>query len=176
MEVETNSLLVDGSYLGRGVDWSLGETSTGKNQVAILIHLIEPNRHMAWYGFFTDETIDSTHKALRALGWTGESYDDLTGIDQLEVSCVVGTEDDQEGKPRNRIRWINKPLTAGMLMKKQLTDNERKLFGLKMKGKLMALDRKLSTTPGTAPSSGRSDRDEIPPPGDDDVPPFMRGR
>lgn len=172
-EERTIELLPEGRYTGKGMDWILGESSTGKIQVAVLIHLPEVQREMAWYGFFTEETIESTHKALRALGWTGDDYSDLTGIDRNEVSCVIGIENDQEGKPRNRIRWINPPLTAGMLVKKQLNDAEKKAFGAKMKGKLLGLDRKMGAPRGSG-GSASSAAGGVPPPGDDDVPSFMR--
>lgn len=170
---EERALLPEGRYVGKGMDWVLGESLTGKIQVAVLVNLPEVDRQMAWYGFFTEDTIESTHKALRALGWTGDDYSDLTGIDRNEVSCVIGIENDQQGEPRNRIRWINPPMTAGILVKKQLTDAEKKAFGAKMKGKLLAQDRKLGPAAKGASSSAGGPGDP-PPPGDDDVPSFMR--
>lgn len=171
---DESNLIPKGRYSGKGLDWILGESATGKPQVAILVELTLPDgstRAQAWYGFFTKETIESTHKALRAMGWTGDSYEDLTGIDRNVVSCVVDHEADQQGVPRTRIRWINPPLDAGILVKKHMTDGEKVQFGQKFKGKLLELDQKMKAKGGSSAGPGG----DPPPPGEADVPDFMRG-
>jgi hypothetical protein len=88
-------------YLARARNWTLGISSTNKEQIAV--ELVLPagspdGEALPWYGYFTDSTFERTIESLRYLGWEGTDLSDgLPGLDKNEVSIVVEDEE-YEGK------------------------------------------------------------------------------
>jgi hypothetical protein len=136
-------MLDAGIYRARAIEAALGETDTGKEQVAVRFELLDvEGQQITWYGYFTDKTLETTFKALRTAGWRGQDLSDLSdlcGQDTPEVNLVVEHETDQQGKVRARVRWVNG--TGGLALKKALDANKAKAFAARMKGKLVAYDR-----------------------------------
>ncbi len=131
-----------GTYRAKAVEGALGETSTGKEQVAVVFDLLDAGQKITWYGYFTDKTLESTFKALRTAGWRGQDLSDLSDLsrqDTPEVNLVVEHEDDKEGQPRARVRWVNS--TNGVGLKAALAPDKAKAFAARMKGAVAAFDR-----------------------------------
>ncbi len=172
-----------GTYRARGLTAALGETKNGNEQVGVQLELLDhEGQSITWYGYFTEKTTDSTLKALRTLGWQGSDLSDLTGVDANEVQIVIERET-YEGKERARVRWINS--TGGLAMQSQLAPDKAKAFAARMKGAVVAFDKsaggngngsKATPAPKRAapnpnkPSTAPYPTDDVPPPGDDDLP------
>lgn len=131
-----------GTYRARAVEGALGETSTGKEQVAVVFELLDVQQRITWYGYFSDKTLESTFKALRTAGWRGQDLSDLSDLsreDAPEVNLVVEHEADQKGTVRARVRWVNS--TGGVGLKAALAPDKAKAFAARMKGALAAFDK-----------------------------------
>lgn len=142
-------MLDAGTYRAKAVEGALGETDTGKEQIAVRFELLDvEGQFITWYGYFTDKTLETTFKAIRTAGWKGQDLadlSDLSGQDVPEVMLVIEHETDQQGKPRARVRWVNS--AGGLALKKALDGNKAKTFAAKMRGKLAAFDRSAGTKP-----------------------------
>lgn len=151
---------LNGRYKAVAVDGGLGESSTGKEQVAVAFKLSESGEaqgaQLTWYGYFTEATVESTHRALRACGWQGTNLAELldfkTAIpNPAEVELVIEQEPvndkdgiqgvDSNGNPltRARIRWVNE--AGKMALKTALAPDKAAAFAARMKGKMLALDQ-----------------------------------
>jgi len=145
----------NGKYRGRAREWDLGMTGTGKVQLAIAFDFLDhPGESMTAYLYFTDDTFDRTLKTLREMGWTGDDFENITGIDQKEVQLVVEAEADQNSEMRPRIKWINGG--GGLALKQALEPNERKAFAAKMRDRIRAADAKAGRVPGQKPATGET--------------------
>lgn len=153
-----------GTYRAKAVEGALGETSTGKEQVAVVFDLLDAGQKITWYGYFTDKTLESTFRALRTAGWTGQDLSDLSTLsreDVPEVHLVVEHEDDKEGQPRARVRWVNS--TGGMGLKSALAPDKAKAFAARMRGAVASFDRnagpalKAPATPAVKPKASTRD-------------------
>lgn len=145
------ALIEAGTYRARATEGALGETQTGKEQVAVRFSLLdfEPQT-ITWYGYFTEKTTESTFRALRTAGWRGQDLADLSDLsreDAPEVHLVVEHETDQQGTPRAKVRWVNG--TGGMGLKAALPADKAKAFAARMRGALAAFDQ---AEPGAAPT------------------------
>ena len=143
-----------GTYRARSVEGALGETSTGKEQVAVVFELLDVGQKITWYGYFTDKTLESTFRALRTAGWTGQDLSDLSTLsreDAPEVHLVVEHEKDKEGQNRARVRWVNS--TGGVGLKASLAPDKAKAFAARMKGAVAAFDRGNGPPPAPAQRS-----------------------
>lgn len=157
--------LANGMYRARATSGVLGETSTGKEQMVVDFELLDAGfegQHLTWFGFFTEKTLESTIKGLRACGWTGDDLMDLAGIDTNEVSLVVENET-YEGKTRARVRWVN-PINTGLSVKAPLPEDKAKAFAAKMRGQIRAMEKAppKKGPPPRRPSVGDTDPDELP--------------
>jgi hypothetical protein len=162
-------------------------------------------RFLAYYGYFTPKTTEHTIKGMRALGWKGHDMTELgsmIGKSGTVATAVVEHEADRDGKMRARVRWIN---GAGVAMKDKMNPAQQAEFAARMRRVAMASEtpdnegggdgRRLPSTNrddrddrGGYRGSDRSDnrgqrqlpstarRDDVPPPGEDDRPPYERGR
>jgi len=194
-----SELLPKGKHRARAREWVIGEAGTGTKQVGVDFDLLDRvGESQPWYGYFTEKALESTVKALRAMGWQGSDVSELDnhggGLDANEVVLVVeheqvvdedgtGTVDD-EGQPimRARVRWVNS--AGGVAMKNLLTGNELKGFGASMRERILALDptsaakraaASTQTRRPASPSQARRttspvQRPEPPPPDDSDIP------
>lgn len=154
-------LLAAGRYRGRARDGVVGMTSKGKPEVAVLFELEDPQGWtIAWYGFFTEKTEESTLKALLACGWDGEDITALTGITENVVELVIEVEEQEDengqktGEWRNRVRWVNPVGSASMLIGKEMDDATKVQFATAMRGRALALKQKLSSGKSSAPPEG----------------------
>lgn len=162
--------LQNGRYRARAVDAVLGIADTGTKQVAVLFELLDmPGQSIPWYGYFTEKTEDRTLESLMHAGWHGDDLSNLMrdGLGESEVTLVVEQEQDQKtGEFRARVKWVN-ALGAGALVKNEMTDGDKLAFAQKMRAKVMQKRAKMMQRP--AGNSG-SPRNDVPPPGDNDVP------
>lgn len=137
-----SDIIAAGTYQAKAKEAALGETSTGKEQVAIRFELEGLGTSMTWYGYFTEKTTESTFKALRTAGWHGQDLSDLSDLSRPDVpvvNLVVEHETDEKGATRARVRWINS--TGGIGIKSALPADKAKAFAAKMRGALVAFDK-----------------------------------
>lgn len=162
-------MLDAGTYRAQAIEAALGETDSGKEQIAVRFRLLDvEGQEITWYGYFTDKTLETTFKALRTAGWKGQDLSDLSdlcGGETPEVNLVVEHETYEnpqtgESKTRARVRWVNG--TGGLALKKALDPNKAKSFAARMKGKLATFDR-TSGTPKPQPRNGAAHYDDGPP-------------
>lgn len=178
MADENQNVLRAGRYTGRATGGALGMTAGDKPEVAVMFELVEPpGWRIAWYGFFSEKTEESTLKALLACGWDGDDISALTGIDQNEVELVIEVEENEDkngqrlGTYRNRIRWVNPVGSAGVLINKEMDDATKAQFTNAMRGRALALKNKLAAGKSAAPA-GTAATAVVPPA--DEPPPWMR--
>lgn len=113
-------------------DHALGRTSKGKEQIAVTFADDSGDR-IVWYGFFSEKAIETTEKALTAIGWNptenGWRIEELNGTNRLvgNPASIVCEEDTYEGKTRLKVRWVNTP--GGGALREVMTDDEAKAFG-----------------------------------------------
>lgn len=127
---------LNGTYRARAVEWDLGFTSTGKEQVMIrfeVFHDDEPSDHINYYGFFTEKTAKRTMETLRLLGWEGDDPTKLEGLDANEVDLVIEPEE-YEGKWTSKVKWVNRPGGGGLKNEKPMDEAARRAFAARMKG------------------------------------------
>jgi hypothetical protein len=130
-----------GAHRAKAIDAALGMTKTGKEQVGVCFELVENGERITWFGYFTDGTFERTIESLRYLGWTGTDLMDFrqglpAGCDK-EVEIVVDEEDDQNGNPRLKVRWVNGG--GGVAVRDVLDETAARSFSARMKAKVAAL-------------------------------------
>jgi hypothetical protein len=149
------------TYRARAVTAALGYTQAGKPQVAVEFVLLDGGylsqnefaigQHITWYGYFGEKSIEHTMKALRTCGWSTDSIDDLTGVDEQEVSLVLVEENDLQGYPRIKVRWINAPGgVGGVALKARMAPDEARSFADQMRGYAQA--SRATAPPAAAPA------------------------
>jgi hypothetical protein len=150
-----------GTHGARAVEAQLGYTKTGKEQVAVQFEL-ENGSRITWYGYFTDKTKKTTFAALRACGWVGDDLSDLSGLVSNEVEVVIEEEDDQNGKPRMRVRWVNSPGGGSIALAKPMGEAQAAAFAKKMRGSVLAHDQAEPRDTERGTMGGSVDDDDIP--------------
>jgi hypothetical protein len=173
-----------GPIKARPIDIVLGMTEKeDKEQLGVQFQVTQEGEHLgkmiSKYFFFTDATanskgtIDTTLKAMRAMGWQGVDVTDHKGMDK-EVMLVIEheKETDRDNKPtggvRATVRWCN---AIGVAMNKPLAGNKLSAF----KQRIAAVASRQAAANG-ASTSKLPPIDDRPPPSDDrDAPPWMRG-
>lgn len=126
-------------YRAKARTWGLGESSTGKEQVAVEFEVLTPDaaEHvLTWYGYFTDATWERTVESLRHCGWQGDDLTQLEDLDANEVDLVVEDEE-YEGKAYPRVQWVNR--AGGLAIKTPLAGDKAKAFAAGMKDRIRAL-------------------------------------
>lgn len=120
----------------------LGYTNDNKPQVALSMRITEGENQgarLVWYGYFTEKTLKSTIRALRACGWIGTDISDIRSciIDNggKQVTIVVEHEEDLDGRVRARVRWINEE--GGPALKRPMTAEERVRFAAQLEATLL---------------------------------------
>jgi hypothetical protein len=160
--------------------WGLGETGGGNPQIAVEFEILTPDtpeKVLTWYGHFTEASADRTIESLRHMGWTGNDFEVLEGLDTNEVDLVV-EEEDFEGKVSTKVQWVNR--VGGVAIKTPLAGDKLKSFAAAMRGRIQALDAAGGRKPAAAkprppPPPGApagADRRPEPPPLDDADLPF----
>jgi hypothetical protein len=172
-------MLDAGTYRARAVQWGLGETKAGKEQVAVEFVILDvdgtPGQHITWYGHFSEAALPLTVAALRACGWAGLDLSVLEGLDTNEVELVI-EHDTYEGKTNAKVRFVNVPRTGGALLKAPLDDAKKKAFAARMRGAIAAMEQGASK-PATAkpkahPRKGVQTPEPPPYAEDPNMPPF----
>lgn len=117
-------LIPEGDYAARGAraEGELGETSTGKPYVRVLLRLLDGEyrgRLLVKDLYFTEKTWERSIQSLQAMGWKGEDISQTDGLDANEVSIAIEqkVQTDRDGAIRtdaqgnalyrNEIAWIN---------------------------------------------------------------------
>lgn len=173
-----------GRFKARAVDWQLGYSAKGGEQIAIMFKLVggeHDGQHLTWFGSFSEAAVDRTLESLRYCGWAS---DDLAKIDDLgtnEVELDVIEEEytnpaTGETKLRSKVNWVNRPFKLDL--KKQMTPADIATFAARLKGKAVASRQKVGApAPTNGSASGRQSRqgqsggwdNSAPPPTDDDI-------
>jgi hypothetical protein len=157
-----------GRYKARGVEGALGMTGTGKEQIAVLLEIVEgphAGEQITWYGYFTEKNVERTMESLRLLGWSTDDLSDLSGLDANEVSIVIELDDDQDGQPRARVKWINGP--GGLAMKEPMNEGAARAFAQRMKGFAVASRSGRKPAPARPRNAPPAEENPFPPGGDD---------
>jgi len=154
------NLIPEGTWRARGVAAELGYTSQDHEQVGVLIQFSPDqdvdvdDRQLTWYGQFTEKSEPHTLKALRVCGWVGENLADLTSIDGgVEIEAVVVHEDDLQGQPRARVRFLNPIGAGGVAMKAKMSEEQAKAFAERMRGRVLASAAKTPAPATTKPAA-----------------------
>lgn len=167
----------NGTYRGKVVQWALGTTGTGKEQVAVTLYLPEPDERITWFGYFTEKTEERTFRTLRMLGWRGDDISDLSEIQDAECQAVVENEE-YEGKVRAKVKWLN--ALDGPVLQNQMDPSASKSFAARMRARVKAFDvsdgkpkangkpvtkatPKVGVLPPEPPPISDSDDDSLPP-------------
>lgn len=129
-------MIEKGTYTAKAVEWKLGVTGTGKEQIAVLFQL-EDGSQITWYGYFTEKTTERTLDSLEYMGWDGVDISDPVGLDRNEVRVVIDHEvSEQDGKTYARVKWVNR--MGGLAVKEELTGGALQSFKQRMQGAVMA--------------------------------------
>lgn len=90
----------------------------GTEQVVVNFEILDGasvGSRIAWFGYFSDKTVDRTLEALRICGWKGNDLATaIKGPIDNEVSLVIEHETDPQGQVRPRVRWVNRPGGGGL--------------------------------------------------------------
>lgn len=153
----------DGRHTAKAIEWKLGITGTGKEQIGVLFQL-QDGQTLTWYGYFTEQTVERTLESLEHMGWDGSDITNPKGLDSNEVSLVVESEaSPSDGKMYPRVKWVNK-IGGGLAMKEELSGGALQSFKQRMQGAVMARRQKRG-----APQQSQQRR-SMRQPGDDDIP------
>lgn len=139
----------NGFYRAVAKEAKLGTTGTNKEQVAVLLETMHEEtgeltgETITWFGYFTEKATERTLESLRLLGWQGSDLADLSTVGTKEVVIVVEAEE-YKGVWRPKVKWINDPESGGIALKAPLDDAKAKQFAAKMKGTVLAFDKKAS--------------------------------
>lgn len=129
-------MIEKGTYTAKAVEWKLGVTGTGKEQIAVLFQL-EDGSQITWYGYFTEKTTERTLDSLEYMGWDGVDISNPVGLDRNEVRVVIDHEvSEQDGKTYARVKWVNR--MGGLAVKEELTGGALQSFKQRMQGAVMA--------------------------------------
>jgi len=149
-------MIEPGNYEAKPTSAQLGYTQSGNEQVAVQFRTKE-GYHITWYGYFTEKTTKTTFGALRTCGWTGDNLADLSSIENnpQDVELAIEQEPDQQGNPRARVRWVNRP-GGGVALAKPMDRGQLAAFAEKMRGKVIA-DAQANPPPKVARVSSGAD-------------------
>lgn len=104
------SNLKAGTYRVKAIDHKFSKTKTGKDNVVVLLEVIEgecEGEQIIWYGYFTQKCADFTFDALKVLGWDGEDLTTLDGFGDGVAEAVIVNGTDQNGNHKLEVRYIN---------------------------------------------------------------------
>lgn len=156
-------MIAPGKYRAKALTAELGFAKSGNEQVLVNFQITEPGPHqnheIAWYGTVTENTAKRVIESLLLTGWDGQDYEYFTGLGTNEVSLVIEEEVDQQGKPRVRVKWINK--IGGASLTNQMNPVERKTFAARMKGivtEVMGAPARTTQPARRAPAASTSPR------------------
>jgi hypothetical protein len=141
-------MIKQGTYLAKVISHAISETKGGNPQAVVKFSLdADGPKTLTWYGSFSEKAIEITVKALLACGLQGNNPAGALEIGK-EVSIVVEIEKDENGKERNKVRWVN----SVHEIKNVIPQDAAKAKLSALEGAVMMARQKL----------GVSDSDEIP--------------
>lgn len=134
---------LNGTYRAIAVQWEMGETSTGKEQIAIRFKILgdEDGRHITYFGFFTEKTAKRTMESMRICGWQNDDFVDVIGLDSNEVELVIAPEE-YNGTWTSKVKWVNRP-GGGLKLEKPMDDAAKRAFSARMKS--LAVESRVNT-------------------------------
>jgi hypothetical protein len=129
-------MVAEGKYKGSVLDYGIGLTKAGLPQVLMVVEFTDhlgAKHEMPWYGTLKQGPGKNiTLQALKACGFPTEARDRLhelaAGVDSglldltREVQVTIAHEQDDQGRPMARVRWINSP--GGAIMSKKISVEE----------------------------------------------------
>jgi len=136
-----------GTHKARAKEWALGISSTNKEQIAVMFEFVggeHDGKHITWFGYFTDGTVDRTLESLRHCGWESDSLAELDTLGNCEVELVIEDEE-YEGKWRSKVKWVNR--VAKLALKEQMNAAQVAAFAARMRGKTVASKKKYGAPP-----------------------------
>jgi hypothetical protein len=92
--------------------------------VGILFELVDGPRAgetYTWKGWLTDRAAESTIKAMRAAGWKGSTFADLSGIGDIKCQLVLGPKE-HNGKVYTEVIFVNR-IGGDLRIGKKLDDS-----------------------------------------------------
>lgn len=109
--------ITPGNYIVRPIRCTVTTTKAGDPQVAVeLVHVDDgPHRGTedVWFGSLKDDDkAAKTAATLRECGWTGDDIFAVTFPEAARMRAVYQDDQDQNGNPVVRLRWLN-ALTRG---------------------------------------------------------------
>lgn len=150
----TNNGSMAGTHRARAKEWGLGVSQTGKEQVAVMFEITQgpcAGRHITWFGYFTDKTIERTFDSLRHCGWADDDIVALRGLDANEVDLVIEPEE-YEGKLHDRVKWVNRP--AQLALRDQMNAAQAADFATRLRG--YAIQHRQKYGQGARPATSAS--------------------
>lgn len=157
------------TYRARAKNWNLGESSSGKEQLAVEFEIITPGAEMpsiTAYLYFTDAAWERSVESLRLCGWAGTDISTLEGLDENEVELVI-EDDTYDSKTRPKVRWINR--VGGVALGAPLAGDKMKSFAAAMQQKIKSLGAVKPAQPKQAKPARSSAIEEPPPLTDSDL-------
>ncbi len=160
-----------GKYLAKAVgprNVEFGMSKNGHEQIAVEFVLLHPENYeesdatTQWVGSLAnDASLEITIKALRACGWKGDDFNDLTGIDSEMVELDVQW-DEYQGKKRLKPKWVNKPGGGKINFKQKLDVGGKAAMNARLKAFLAAKGEPSTAVDPNAPGAVGDAGDDIP--------------
>jgi hypothetical protein len=159
-----------GTWVAKAIDAQLGFAQTGTEQVAVLFEIREgeqKGQRMTWFGFFTERAAERTLESLRNAGWQSDDLSDLSTVGSRDCQIVVEEETDQNGQPRDRVRWVNSLGPGRVQLKQEMSADQKRAFAARMRG--LAVSTRLGNGGGATTQPKRAPI-QSPDGGADDIP------
>jgi hypothetical protein len=129
-------MIEEGTYTAHAVQWDWGFAGTDKKrQIAVQFEILEgpyAGYTITWFGFFTEKTMQRTIESLRYCGWQDDDIIKMEGMGTLQVQIVVGHEE-WEGKPRAKVRWVNRLGGGTIKLESPMDMAQKRLFAAEMR-------------------------------------------
>lgn len=149
-------MIQPGRYKAKAIDWKLGVTSNGNEQIGVLFQL-DDGQTLTWYGHFTEKTAERTLESLEHMGWDGVDITNPVGLDANDVQLVIEHEvSEKDGKTYPKVRWVNR-LGGGLGIKEELTGGALMNFKQRMQGAVMARRQNRQQQAANGGTSGKDD-------------------
>ncbi len=149
------AIIEAGDYRAKAIEAQLGVSSKGTEQIAVRFALLDfPNQTITWYGYFSEKAFEITMRGLRAAGFRGDDFADLTSLhEEVSPEVVLVVEHEvYNGKTSAKVKFINS--AGGLAIQGALQPDQAKAFAAKMKGRVLAYNQAagLSTKPSARPA------------------------